>query len=870
MNLTGTEVGHIRLQDPIGKGGMGEVYLGMDTVLRRKVAIKVLSGDRRLKTKDRLRLLQEAQLLSQLEHPHICRIYELVEHDERDYLIMEFIRGSPLSHLNPAKIKEPVKWRIAHQMAEVLVAAHERQIVHRDIKPANVMLDPRDDIKVLDFGLAFALGTITEVQQVPQEPIDHDNTLAADSETLTRVRIGSGSSAVSGSVAGTPSFMSPEQANGRAITVATDMYSFGLFLQWLFTNKPPYPLGLDGREILALARQGETLPVTGLDKDLAQLINRLKNVDPNIRPTAFETRNAIMAIAAKPAQRRRKRMWWALIATLVAGTALSTMGFYQATTQRKAALASEAAALAEAEKAQATLQMLQNMLTSADPSESGREVRVIDLLERFENDPETLALPGAVRAALDHTLAATFHSLGQLDKALEHAQRASTWQLEHLGPEHEDLLESRHEKAGILSDLGKNEEAIVEIEEVYKTALRARGPLDPLSMRITSSMASMLSSADDFDKAQGLITNLLDLQSQQLGEGHNDTLATRNTLASILASRGKWDEAQQHQRRAIELAEASLGADHPMTLLFRDNLASMLEASGNTQAAIDLYRSVLSKKEQILGPEHFNTLATINNLAGALVSAGLLDEAESMYQNLLTTQEEHLGPAHPHTLGTRNNLAWVYVQRKQLSRAIGIFRELADATAVVMGPDHGQTLAAKNNLALALGYHGELSEAKDLYLDILKVLEVSRGPNHPETLQTLGNLAFVYQAEGDYDRAIPLYQDIVTQQEHTFGAEHPSTVINLFNLAMVCDKANRPADALGYFQKAVKRGIQSMGATHPQVITFRQEAARSLAHNGQKEAALESYQALIADLQTADPNHPDLKTIQQKINDLKN
>ena len=133
---------------------MGEVYVGVDQKLERRVALKVIRGKYRLDSWAKDRFLREARILSQLEHPGICRIYDYIEGDGRDFLILELIRGRSLNEAMADGMGQAEKLAVAEQIAQVLVAAHGKGIIHRDLKPHNVMLTTTGEVKVLDFGVA--------------------------------------------------------------------------------------------------------------------------------------------------------------------------------------------------------------------------------------------------------------------------------------------------------------------------------------------------------------------------------------------------------------------------------------------------------------------------------------------------------------------------------------------------------------------------------------------------------------------------------------------------------------------------------------------------------------------------------------------
>jgi eukaryotic-like serine/threonine-protein kinase len=133
---------------------MGEVYVGFDTTLQRKVASKAVRRDRRLDEEARARLLREARMLSHLHHPNIRRVYDYVSDDEHDFIVLELIEGSSLRDGLSQPLHSHAKMRVAEQVVAALVAAHAAGVIHRDLKPENVMLLPSGDVKVLDFGLA--------------------------------------------------------------------------------------------------------------------------------------------------------------------------------------------------------------------------------------------------------------------------------------------------------------------------------------------------------------------------------------------------------------------------------------------------------------------------------------------------------------------------------------------------------------------------------------------------------------------------------------------------------------------------------------------------------------------------------------------
>jgi serine/threonine-protein kinase len=306
MELIGQRFGHIRVTEVVGQGGMGDVYAGYDEKLERKVAVKVLNADQRLDAVARERLLQEARALSKLDHQHICRIFDYFENENFDLLVLEYIDGTTLADVSPESFSRSEKLRIAGAVASVLVAAHRAGIVHRDLKPENVMITGTREVKVLDFGLARwlnrARGTGLRAAELHPNvvPMLHvrssDDTVVLPSEYDSAAPHGT----AVGVTLGTPLYMSPEQARGEPLTPASDMFSFGLLLQRLFTGADPHPPELTSRDIILRVARGETDAVAGAPRDVTHLISRLKQTAPADRPTAVEALDRLRFMSRRP------------------------------------------------------------------------------------------------------------------------------------------------------------------------------------------------------------------------------------------------------------------------------------------------------------------------------------------------------------------------------------------------------------------------------------------------------------------------------------------------------------------------------------------------------------------------------------------
>jgi tetratricopeptide (TPR) repeat protein/predicted Ser/Thr protein kinase len=366
MELIGRRFGHIRVDQVVGRGGMGDVYAGYDEKLQRRVALKVLHADQRLDDEARERLLREARALSKLDHPNICRIHDYIDEGAVDVLVLEYIEGRTLLDALSAGMTRKEKVRVAIAIAEVLVAAHRAGIIHRDLKPDNVMIAANGEVKVLDFGLARWLhqkrDSLIFAPPVPIRDEMNDQWYVLENDTApnpktVRNAVRFNGTAV-GVTMGTPLYMSPEQARGESLTTASDIYSFGLLLQALFTELEPYGADLGPREILLSAAQGNSLSPSGQPRDITTVILRLKQFAPSDRPTASDALTMLRRVQDKPGRIARQSAAAALILLIVGGAWRYTVDLRRERTEAQQARASAELAHAEAARRRAQAEQL--------------------------------------------------------------------------------------------------------------------------------------------------------------------------------------------------------------------------------------------------------------------------------------------------------------------------------------------------------------------------------------------------------------------------------------------------------------------------------------------------------------------------------
>ena len=315
-DLVGQRIRGFEIVEKIGRGGMGVVYLARDTKLNRSVAIKSIPAALAADSTARTRFRREAELLASLNHPNISVIHEIIEEEKSGYLVLEYVPGQTLAQRiadKPLKLEEALS--IGQQVAEAVSVAHDEGIIHRDLKPGNIKITPEGKVKVLDFGLAKAVGG-----QSSEKP-----------PTVTQP----------GRVIGTPAYMSPEQARGQAMDKRSDIWSFGCVLYEMLTGKIPFE-GETATDTLAriIEREPdwELLPQE-TPANIRTLLRRCMEKDPHRRlrdigdagieisetlsSSAIAPAVTISSVAISPPVVLRRLIVWAVVCLLVGAIAAS-------------------------------------------------------------------------------------------------------------------------------------------------------------------------------------------------------------------------------------------------------------------------------------------------------------------------------------------------------------------------------------------------------------------------------------------------------------------------------------------------------------------------------------------------------------------
>ncbi len=735
MSYLGQKIRHFRVTELLAKGGIGDVYVAYDERLRRKVALKALRLQHRPNAEVKTRLLREARILSKLDHPHICRIYDLLEEEDSDILVLELIEGRSLKQaLAEEDLGEAQKMKIAVQVAEALAAAHGQGVIHRDLKPDNVMLAPSGDAKVLDFGLSRTMGDdATLTIQGPQRFEDLDDAaVRAREERYRRLKTRMGS------IMGTVAYMSPEQAQGEPATAASDMYSLGLVYHELFTGESPYDPDIKLTTMLIKVSQAATHPVTGVDPDLAALIERLRSLPAAARSSALDVGDRLRWIRRKPRRRRQRILRGLAMAFLVLVAAV--LGFQAHRIGREAQRANREAERAsqEAEAARQVSHFLVDLFELSDPGKvRGATITAREILDGGAQRLAELAGQPQIQARLMDAIGTVYGKLGLFEQAVPLLEGALESRREVLGTEHLETADSQVNLAFLYWQHGR------------------------------------------FDDAIPLYEQSIDTRRRLLGPDHPDLADSLSGLGIVYWNQGRYDDAEPLYRRSLEIRERALGKHHPKVATSLDNLAIVYKDQQRLDAAEPLYRRAVRLREKALGADHPDVAISLNNLGELLFDQQRFTEARPLYERATAIWEKALGSEHFAVGVGLVNLGNVHLEQSNLRPALELYDRALAIFESALGPEHpyvGYALAGRGK---TLTRQGNYAEAEAPLHRALAIHEQGLGPEHVDVGYRLKELARVYQGLEDPARAAELHARAREILAQTLGADHPKVVEEL-------------------------------------------------------------------------------------------
>jgi serine/threonine-protein kinase len=800
----------------LGRGGMGVVYKAWQQNLKRTVALKMILAGAHAGSDDLARFLREAETIARLKHPHVVQVYEFGSHEGKPYFSLEYLEGGSLASTLQGQPQAPAAAaQLVETLARAVQVAHEQQIVHRDLKPANILLTADGTPKITDFGLAK----------------QGDTGLTATGDLL-----------------GTPSYMAPEQAEGKAREVgpAADIYALGAILYELLTGRPPFK-GASVWDTLQLVTGTEAVSPSQLQpkvpRDLETICLKCLRKEPAGRyPSALALAEDLRrfssgeTIQARPVS-TAERLWrWGrrnpVVATLATTLILVLVG----------SLAVLTALWLHAERQRETAQHERDL---ADAAQSQAQTN-LELANR------NFAL--ARKAVDDCFLLATEDPLLQqqnmqrvrrllLAKALPFYEGFRTQHADNQGLEAE--LAGTYDKVGtITAEIGRQQEALDALERARQLVDRlvTTSPNEPSYQaelaRIHLRLAAVQSTMDRSAEADQTYDRAIALWRQLTG-AHPETASYQSGLAKAYSGLGKLRAetgqpaaALKSYEQARQVFEALTKAE-PENEAYRHSLALILNRRGallsdtnRDDAALESYtraRAILERlvRDHPFVPDYKDSLALVwYNLANIQDERGQKADSLTLYEQAQKTLDE-LVRAHPDMTEYQDRFAWtcndlgflrqrmgqVKAARQEYERARAVWQELIRNHADVPKFQHG--LAWIDNKLALLVRAAEPSAALRFYEEARETGE-RLVQAHPEvTAYRIGlaascsNLADLLDDMDKPDQALTQYSQAVTLLEGVLQHEpqHPQARRFLRN---TCTNRAETLTQRGRYDEAVK------------------------------------------------------------------
>ena len=776
----GAVVGSYCLVEPIGHGGMGEVWLAeQKQPVRRRVAVKLIRAG--MDTREVVaRFESERQALALMDHPNIAKVFEAGATPQgRPYFVMEYVTGMPITdYCDKHKLTTRQRLELLVRVCEGVQHAHQKAIIHRDLKPSNILVgevDGKPAPRIIDFGVAKATGQrLTSVT------------------TFTRA----------GAIVGTPGYMSPEQADsaGADVDTRTDVYSLGVVLYELLVGALPLDLsttppdqilsrlreedaprpstrlsmlgdrtgittqnrGADGPSLMRQLRGDlDAIALKALEKDRSRRYATPSDLSSDIG--RYFRHQPVLARRAGAGYRARKYIRRHRLGAAVAATAavlLLSAAVAQTFALRRIRR--------ERDRADRVTQFMTGMFKVSDPSEArGNDIRAREILDTASKNIQAgLAKDPELQAQMMHVMGRVYKGLGlyaRADSLLAHA---------------------------------------VEIRR------RTLGANNPDTLKSMYELAETLNGESRYREAEKLSRDAMDTRRRVLGPEHRDTLNSMSQLAMILNNEGRYPEADKQIRNVLEVVRRVSGPQDPLSVTAKKRLAGNLMEEGKNSEAEKLYREVLEAQRHTLGSDHPDVLADMSNLLLMLPSGA---EKERLYRDTCQAFRRVLGPEHHKTLLCTFNLALFLGGEKRYAEAERLYRETLEIARKALGPEHRVTLYYTKSLAFMLMNESRFSEAGQLLRPTFEAQRRTLGPEHPDTLDTLGVLGELAAKEKRYPEAEKYFREGLEGRRHILGPGHPLAAAAAYDLAMVQALEGKRDEAFANLQWALENGLGSEG-----------------------------------------------------------
>jgi eukaryotic-like serine/threonine-protein kinase len=851
----GARLGRYRIESILGRGGMGDVYRAEQLEpVRRTVALKLLRAQR-LDARHLAYFEIERQLLAQMRHPSIAQIYDAGATAEGfPYFAMEYIEGSPVTRFCEERaltLRQRIELFI--RICEGVQHAHHKGVIHRDLKPGNILVDEIDGRplpKIIDFGIATV---------------------------ASRAAGGTGHER-----AGTPEYMSPEQADGDAAAVDTrsDVYSLGVLLYELLTGSRPAATGetfvpastslrapseqlgaLPQADANALARK-RGLSLTGMRRvlrgELDWVVLKAMRHDRAERYAAVaelaeDLRRFLEGrpLAAVPASRsyvwrkfvRRHRTAFVaaslVLFALLGGLTLSVYGLMQARTQR-----------AVAEKRSAELEKVvafqQSMLAGIEIEAMG--IGMADGLRKQVAGADPGA-SGAFDAALARASTADL-ARELIDRHLLASAEAA------IGRDFADepalASQLRESVARVQSALGVNDKAGENFRQVAEYRSRSLGEGDPATLMARQEQAVSLLAAARVDEAMQVLQQSLPL-ARGLPVNDRTRVGLELAQARAIAAKGDRERAKGMLQALYERVVAAVGERDPAAMDVLNDLSDQQRAVGELEQARANMEKLVPLRRAVLGADHEDTLAATTNLAIVRMITGEKEGAVQLQRQLVAIQVRRLGAEHPVTLHARGTLANMLTDSGRAEEALPMMKSVLEARTRVLGAEHPQTIRARLNLATAHARLDDYASALPLEEQVIEMRSRLFGRSHPDTVSILVNHAGTLFRAGQAGAALELLEEALPLARQVLDVKHPQTQAAMLIRGDASLQVGDSAAAIGSLRELFETRRRLLGEEHTETVAGAWNLVDAYEQLGRKAEAAELRERYMTPLLAADP-----------------
>lgn len=785
----GAAVGNWRALRLIGRGGMGEVWLGerADGLFEKRVAIKFIRDDRpQLKRS----LESERRVLAALQHPGIVRLLDAgATADGHPFLVTEYIDGVALdAWLERDRPALAQRLRLFREVAEAVAYAHERLVIHSDIKPANILVDADAHAHLLDFGIARALAD------------------EGDAAHATQIAL-------------TPEFAAPELIADNSAGMRSDVYALGGLLYFLLCGKPPLALrGLALAAMIAKVRDEQparpsatAAPIAGAPKRLLADLDAIALKALAKAPAArYGTVEALLAdldaaLASRPLAARapntldhalrylrRHRLALAIAATvalsLIAGMAGTLWQAREARLQRDRAEAEAQRAGAEAATANAVRDFLVGVFKSANPELTyGKTPTAAELIDGAVREArDDLRERPELQAQLFDVLGQTYAGLGRYAQSVALLREAHAAAVATTGETSPLALRLAVDfAAAVNSNRGPYDEAQALLE---RTLARLRGESPQNARLLIAALyeyGEMQSKRGDLNLAIGSFEQAL-AQAKEMGrDGDEERATVLKALAAAKTMQSDYPAAIGLLREALDIRKRLSAPGSPPIVDIQIELADVLRAFDRLDESAAMLRQAVAAYRDAFGDKHPRTLYARVQLAETLTSQRELGEAETLLRGVDADARQQLGSDNELSRRSLNGLAGIRNEERDGEGGLVFMREAVEMSTRLYGADSPKTLSMSFNLANAYLNVGDFADAEALSR---KVLDKYRATGNDDIGGLLSNLAYTARMRGDAEEATKYRAEALTLLQKQTGASSTASLAG--KLALALDQRN--------------------------------------------------------------------------------